>query len=74
MDNIVVDISFNQYGGLCTLAFLEEIDLKIGGSNIFKRSIILVCGVSVLFFAVAGMLVTAAVAVATARQRLLYGW
>ena len=25
MENIVVDISFNQVGGLCTLCFLEEV-------------------------------------------------
>lgn len=29
VENIVVDISFNQLGGLCTLCFLEEV------SNIF---------------------------------------
>lgn len=42
VDNIVVDISFNQMGGLVTLNFLEEINSLIGSSNIFKRSIILV--------------------------------
>eukprot|EP00878_Enallax_costatus_P034431 GHUV01038176.1.p1 GENE.GHUV01038176.1~~GHUV01038176.1.p1 ORF type:complete len:399 (+),score=95.94 GHUV01038176.1:176-1198(+) len=42
VDNIVVDISFNQMGGLVTLNFLEEINSLIGNSNIFKRSIILV--------------------------------
>jgi hypothetical protein len=42
VDNIVVDISFNQMGGLITLNFLEEINNLIGNSNIFKRSIILV--------------------------------
>ena len=25
VENIVVDISFNQVGGLCTLCFLEEV-------------------------------------------------
>lgn len=25
VENIVVDISFNQLGGLCTLCFLEEV-------------------------------------------------
>lgn len=25
VDNIVVDISFNQVGGLCTLCFLEQV-------------------------------------------------
>lgn len=42
VDNIVVDISFNQMGGLVTLNFLEEINSLIGNRNIFKRSIILV--------------------------------
>lgn len=42
VDNIVVDISFNQMGGLVTLNFLEEINSLIGKGNIFKRSIILV--------------------------------
>ncbi len=42
VDDIVVDISFNQFGGLCTLNFLEEVDVKIGRKNLFKRSIILV--------------------------------
>jgi hypothetical protein len=27
VDNIVVDISFNQVGGLCTLSFLEQVCL-----------------------------------------------
>ncbi|MBA0753357.1 hypothetical protein Gogos_022293 [Gossypium gossypioides] len=35
VENIVVDISFNQLGGLCTLCFLEE-------NHLFKRSIILI--------------------------------
>jgi hypothetical protein len=42
VDNIVVDISFNQIGGLITLNFLEEINSLISNNNIFKRSIILV--------------------------------
>ena len=25
VENVVVDISFNQIGGLCTLCFLEEV-------------------------------------------------
>lgn len=40
--NIVVDISFNQLGGLCTLCFLEKVDRLIGKDHLFKRSIILV--------------------------------
>ena len=42
VDNIVVDISFNQLGGLCTLVFLESIDRRVAQENLFKRSIILV--------------------------------
>jgi hypothetical protein len=42
VDNIVVDISFNQLGGLFTLNFLEEMDMQIGKNHLFKRSIILV--------------------------------
>ncbi|XP_042505670.1 uncharacterized protein LOC122082274 [Macadamia integrifolia] len=42
VQNIVVDISFNQVGGLCTLCFLEEIDNLIGKDHLFKRSIILI--------------------------------
>ncbi|KAJ7959298.1 Poly(A) RNA polymerase cid14 [Quillaja saponaria] len=42
VENIVVDISFNQLGGLCTLCFLEEVDHLISQNHIFKRSIILI--------------------------------
>ncbi len=42
IDNIVVDISYAQLGGLYTLGFLETIDLKVGKDHLFKRSIILV--------------------------------
>ncbi|XP_010252088.1 PREDICTED: uncharacterized protein LOC104593785 [Nelumbo nucifera] len=42
VQNIVVDISFNQLGGLCTLCFLERIDQLIGKDHLFKRSIILI--------------------------------
>ncbi|XP_015631106.1 uncharacterized protein [Oryza sativa Japonica Group] len=42
VDNIVVDISFNQVGGLCTLCFLEEVDALISQNHLFKRSIILI--------------------------------
>ncbi|GMH43039.1 hypothetical protein BSKO_10961 [Bryopsis sp. KO-2023] len=42
VDNMVVDMSFNQIGGLCTLNFLEAMDRKIGGNHLFKRSIILI--------------------------------
>ncbi|KAH9314338.1 hypothetical protein KI387_022965, partial [Taxus chinensis] len=42
VENIVVDISFNQLGGLSTLCFLERVDRLIGKDHLFKRSIILV--------------------------------
>jgi hypothetical protein len=42
VDNIVVDISFDTLGGLCTVAFLESIDRHIGEKHLFKRSVILV--------------------------------
>jgi hypothetical protein len=44
VDGIVVDVSFNQLGGLFTLAFLEEVDAAIGRDHIFKRAVILVGG------------------------------
>lgn len=40
--NIVIDISFNQLGGLSTLCFLEQIDRLVGRNHLFKRSIILI--------------------------------
>ena len=43
VDNIVVDISFQSLGGLCTVNFLESIDRRIDDHHLFKRSIILVC-------------------------------
>ncbi|CAK7324123.1 unnamed protein product [Dovyalis caffra] len=42
VENIVVDISFDQLGGLCTLCFLEEVDQLINQNHLFKRSIILI--------------------------------
>ncbi|CAM6097828.1 unnamed protein product [Calypogeia fissa] len=42
VENIVVDISFNQFGGLCTFCFLEEVDRWIGKNHVFKRSVILI--------------------------------
>ncbi|KAL1561926.1 hypothetical protein AAHA92_04562 [Salvia divinorum] len=42
VENIVVDISFNQVSGLCTLCFLDEIDNLISQNHLFKRSIILI--------------------------------
>ncbi|KAL1558773.1 hypothetical protein AAHA92_09199 [Salvia divinorum] len=38
----VLDISFNQLGGLSTLCFLEQVDRLIGRNHLFKRSIILI--------------------------------
>ncbi|XP_051130377.1 uncharacterized protein LOC127250934 [Andrographis paniculata] len=42
VQDIVVDLSFNQIGGLCTLCFLEQVDHLIGKDHLFKRSIILI--------------------------------
>ncbi|KAL6563546.1 hypothetical protein OROGR_002505 [Orobanche gracilis] len=40
--NFVIDISFNQLGGLSTLCFLEQVDHLVGRDHLFKRSIILI--------------------------------
>ncbi|KAE9608891.1 putative polynucleotide adenylyltransferase [Lupinus albus] len=42
VDKFVVDISFNQISGLCTLCFLEEVDNLIAHYHLFKRSVILI--------------------------------
>lgn len=42
VQNIVIDISSNQLGGLCTLCFLEQVDLLVGKDHLFKCSIILI--------------------------------
>ncbi|XP_044495150.1 uncharacterized protein LOC123218036 isoform X3 [Mangifera indica] len=42
VQNIVVDISFNQLGGLCALCFLEQVDGLVGKNHLLKRSIILI--------------------------------
>ncbi|KAL6902041.1 hypothetical protein ACP4OV_004917 [Aristida adscensionis] len=42
IENIIVDISFNQTGGICALCFLELVDRKVGKNHLFKRSIILI--------------------------------
>ncbi|KAJ9167467.1 hypothetical protein P3X46_022118 [Hevea brasiliensis] len=42
VQNIVVDISFNQLGGLSTLCYLEQVDQIVGRNHLFKRSIILI--------------------------------
>lgn len=40
--NTVIDMSFNQLGGLSTLCFLEQVDRLVGRNHLFKRSIILI--------------------------------
>ena len=42
VDNLVVDVSFNQLGGLCALNFLEEINRNLQPQHMLKKSIILV--------------------------------
>ena len=45
-DGVVVDISANQFGGLATLGFLEEVDAfvsaRLKSEGLFKRSIVLI--------------------------------
>ncbi|TYJ38282.1 hypothetical protein E1A91_A05G433100v1 [Gossypium mustelinum] len=42
VNDIPVDISFNQTAGLSALCFLEKVDQLIGKDHLFKRSIILI--------------------------------
>ncbi|KDO44283.1 hypothetical protein CISIN_1g0061401mg [Citrus sinensis] len=42
VQNIPVDISFNQMAGLSALCFLEKVDRLIGKDHLFKRSVILI--------------------------------
>ncbi|PIA32502.1 hypothetical protein AQUCO_04500247v1 [Aquilegia coerulea] len=42
VQSIILDISFNQYGGFSTIHFLQQVDCYIGHGHLFKRSIILV--------------------------------
>ena len=42
--DLVVDVSFNTLGGLCTVAILEAVDRHLGQGHIFKRSVVLVGG------------------------------
>ncbi|KAK8575727.1 hypothetical protein V6N13_033016 [Hibiscus sabdariffa] len=42
VNDIPVDISFNQMAGLSALCFLEKVDQLIGKDHLFKRSIILI--------------------------------
>ncbi len=37
-----MDVSFDTIGGLCTVAFLECMDRRIGHAHLFKRSIVLI--------------------------------
>ena len=40
--NIVVDVSANQYGGQCAVAFLESMDRKFANNHLYKRAVLLV--------------------------------
>ncbi|KAF8656566.1 hypothetical protein HU200_060627 [Digitaria exilis] len=42
VENIVVDVSFNQIGGVSTFCFLELVDRQVGKNHLFKRSIMLI--------------------------------
>uniref|UniRef100_A0A804QHB9 PAP/OAS1 substrate-binding-related domain-containing protein n=3 Tax=Zea mays TaxID=4577 RepID=A0A804QHB9_MAIZE len=42
IENIIVDVSFNQIGGVSTFCFLELVDRQIGQNHLFKRSIMLI--------------------------------
>ena len=42
VDGMMVDVSANQFGGLASLGFLEEMNAFIGRDDLFVRSIILV--------------------------------
>ncbi|KAF5782262.1 putative polynucleotide adenylyltransferase [Helianthus annuus] len=42
VQDIVIDISFNQLGGLSTLCFLEQVDRLAGKDHLYKRSLILI--------------------------------
>ncbi|KAL8225099.1 hypothetical protein R6Q57_017656 [Mikania cordata] len=42
VNDIILDISFNQLSGLCALCFLERVDRLIEKDHLFKRSIILI--------------------------------
>jgi DNA polymerase sigma len=42
VNNVTVDISFNNIGGIRTLAFLEAVDGLIGKDHLLKKSILLI--------------------------------
>ena len=41
-NGIPIDISFNQVGGICTLALMEGVSQKLGKEQLFKKSIIII--------------------------------
>jgi len=40
--DVIVDISFDTLGGLCTAAFLESVDRALGRNHLFKQSVLLI--------------------------------
>ncbi|XP_074323385.1 uncharacterized protein LOC141660308 [Apium graveolens] len=42
IENVPIDISFNQLGGLSTVCFLEKVDHLINRNHLFKRSVLLI--------------------------------
>jgi len=42
IDDVSIDVSGNQIGGLCTLCFLERMNQKFGKDDLLKKSIVLV--------------------------------
>ena len=41
-DQIPIDISFNQIGGIVTYQYLEEVDRLVGKDHLFKQAILMV--------------------------------
>ena len=41
-DNMPVDLTFNQTGGICSLVFFEELDKELGKEHILKKSILMI--------------------------------
>jgi len=41
-DEIPIDISFNQIGGITTYQYLEEVDKAIGRDHLFKKAILMI--------------------------------
>mmetsp|Transcript_14201 Transcript_14201/g.33163 ORF Transcript_14201/g.33163 Transcript_14201/m.33163 type:complete len:627 (+) Transcript_14201:55-1935(+) len=44
VDDVPVDISLNQYGGLRTLCFLESFDRLVGQNHLYKEALLLIKG------------------------------